>query len=142
MRTLKRNLRDVSYETVIGTEPIKDAYGNDTLQVRKLYASPVTTRWNISAAVGEEANEIVQRQSLYLIREHTLGDDGIEGIDNEQSHGGNDSEFHKEPEIRPPFLTESLLHLDSTSPVSATYRLTRLARCSCCYVCDLVRRSG
>lgn len=58
MRTLKRNLRDVSYETVIGTELIKDAYGNDTLQVRKLYASPVTTRWNISAAVGEEANEI------------------------------------------------------------------------------------
>jgi len=58
MRTLKRNMREVTYENVTATEPIKDVYGNDTLEVRKLYAAPVTVRWNISAAVGEEANEI------------------------------------------------------------------------------------
>lgn len=58
MRTLNRNARSVSYEKVIGTEPILDDYGNDTLQVRKIYGSPVTSRWNVSAAVGEEANEI------------------------------------------------------------------------------------
>lgn len=58
MRALNRNSRPVSYEKVTGTEPIMDAYGNDTLQVRKLYGSPVTAYWNISAAVGEEANEI------------------------------------------------------------------------------------
>ena len=58
MRTLNRNSRPVSYVKVIGTEPILDAYGNDTLQVRKLYGAPVTAYWNISAAVGEEANEI------------------------------------------------------------------------------------
>ena len=58
MRTLKRNERSVTYENVIGTEPIKDAYGNDTLERKKLYSAPVTVRWNVSAAVGEEANEI------------------------------------------------------------------------------------
>lgn len=58
MRTLKRNQREVTYENLTGTEPIKDSFGNDTLEVRKVYAPPVTTRWNISAAVGEEANEI------------------------------------------------------------------------------------
>lgn len=58
MRTLNRNRRKVTYENLIGTEPIKDAYGNDTLEVRKIYSAPVTTHWNVSAAVGEEANEI------------------------------------------------------------------------------------
>ena len=58
MRMLKRNARKVTYENVIATEPIKDAYGNDTLEVRKIYAAPVTVQWNISAAVGEEANEV------------------------------------------------------------------------------------
>lgn len=58
MRTLKRNMREVTYENVIATEPIKDVYGNDTLEVRKLYAAPVTAYWNVSAATGEEANEI------------------------------------------------------------------------------------
>lgn len=58
MRTLERNKREVAYENLTGTEPIKDANGNDTLEVRKVYAPPVTARWNISAAVGEEANEI------------------------------------------------------------------------------------
>ena len=58
MRTLKRNTRAVVYENVISTEPIKDAYGNDTLEVRKVYGAPVTAHWNVSAAVGEEANEI------------------------------------------------------------------------------------
>lgn len=58
MRTLKRNLREVTYENIIALEPIQDMYGNDTLEVRKIYASPVQAQWNVSAAVGEEANEI------------------------------------------------------------------------------------
>lgn len=53
MRTLKRNTRSVTYENVIGTEQI-----GGTIEVRKLYSPPVTVRWNVSAAVGEEANEI------------------------------------------------------------------------------------
>jgi hypothetical protein len=58
MRTLKRNGRAVTYENVIGSEPIYDAYGNDTHEKRKLYSAPVQADWNVSAAVGEEANEI------------------------------------------------------------------------------------
>ena len=58
MRSLKRNLRDVTYENIIALEPIQDVYGNDTLEVRKIYAPPVHAQWNVSAAVGEEANEI------------------------------------------------------------------------------------
>lgn len=58
MRTLKRNGRNVTYENAIRTEPIKDAYGNDTLEVRTIYGTPVPVNWNVSAAVGEEANEI------------------------------------------------------------------------------------
>ena len=68
MRTLKRNGRAVTYENVIGTEPIKDAYGNDTLEVRKIYSAPVTAYWNVSAAVGEEANEIFG--DLIVIKAH------------------------------------------------------------------------
>lgn len=58
MRTLNRNARAVTYECVTATEHIKDVYGNDTLEVRKIYSVPVTAQWNVSAAVGEEANEI------------------------------------------------------------------------------------
>ena len=65
MRMLERNKRTVSYERVIGTESIKDDYGNDTLEVRKVYAPPVNTRWNLSAAVGEEANEIFGNATEY-----------------------------------------------------------------------------
>ena len=65
MRTLNRNSRSVAYEKVIGTEPILDSFGNDTLLVRKLYGTTVTAYWNISAAVGEEANEIFGEQTDY-----------------------------------------------------------------------------
>ena len=58
MRILERNKREVTYENLIRTEQIKDANGYNTMEVRKVYAPPVTVRWNISAAVGEEANEI------------------------------------------------------------------------------------
>lgn len=74
MRMLERNKREVVYERVIGTEPMKDEYGNDTLDVRRTYAPPVTTRWNISAAVGEEANEIFGNATDYS-RTVSLGGD-------------------------------------------------------------------
>ena len=76
--------------------------------------------------LAEETDEVIKCHAFHFIGENTLGDDVVEGVDNEQTHGDNDSNSHKEPEVRSPFLTESLLHLESTSPVSATYRLTRL----------------
>ena len=58
MRTHKRNGRPLTYERVIRNVPILDEYGNETLEVRKEYAPPVTVSWNVSAAVGEAATEI------------------------------------------------------------------------------------
>ena len=54
MRTLNRNKRAIYYALLSGTERIVDEYGNDTLEVRKLYGDPVELRVNVSASVGEE----------------------------------------------------------------------------------------
>ena len=58
MRTLNRNTRKVTYERVSSTVPILDEYGNETLEVRTEYAPPITTSWNVSAAVGEAATRV------------------------------------------------------------------------------------
>lgn len=55
MRSLQRNGREIHYATVLRTEPIKDEYGNDTLEVETVYSSPIAIRANISANVGQEA---------------------------------------------------------------------------------------
>jgi hypothetical protein len=65
MRDLKRNQRVIHYANVIGTEPVMDEYGNDTLEVRTLYGSPALLRCNISANAGREAVEIFGEQTAY-----------------------------------------------------------------------------
>ena len=55
MRSLQRNWREMYYATVLGTEAIKDEYGNDTLEVKVTYSSPTPFRANISANAGQEA---------------------------------------------------------------------------------------
>ena len=55
MRSLQRNWRDMHYAVLLGTEPIKDEYGNDTLEVKQTYGSPTPIRVNISANAGQEA---------------------------------------------------------------------------------------
>ena len=65
MRDLKRNQRTLHYANVIGTEPIMDEYGNDTLEVRTLYSPPALLRCNISANVGQEAVEVFGTQTEY-----------------------------------------------------------------------------
>jgi hypothetical protein len=65
MRDLKRNQRVIYYANVIGTEPIIDEYGNDTLEARILYASPTLLRCNVSANMGREAVEAFGSQSDY-----------------------------------------------------------------------------
>ena len=40
MRNLQKNMRRLYYAPIIGTEPILDEYGNDTLEVRTVYGSP------------------------------------------------------------------------------------------------------
>lgn len=55
MRSLQRNWRDLYYATVQGTESIKDDYGNDTLELKTVYSSPIAFRANVSANAGQEA---------------------------------------------------------------------------------------
>lgn len=55
MRSLQRNWREMYYATVQSTEPIKDEYGNDTLELNTVYSSPTAFRANISANAGQEA---------------------------------------------------------------------------------------
>lgn len=55
MRSMQRSWRDLHYATLLGTEPIKDEYGNDTLEVKNTYGSPTLLRANVSANAGQEA---------------------------------------------------------------------------------------
>lgn len=55
MRSLQRNWRDIYYAVPQGSEPIKDEYGNDTLEVRRIYSDPKLLSVNVSANVGQEA---------------------------------------------------------------------------------------
>ena len=65
MRSLFRNQRPIYYAVPLGTEPILDEYGNDSLEVRTVYSSPALLKLNISANVGEDAVQIFGRQTEY-----------------------------------------------------------------------------
>lgn len=65
MRDLQRNKREIYYASPVGTEPIVDEYGNDTLEVKTLYSSPTLLKCNVSANVGEEAAEVFGAQTDY-----------------------------------------------------------------------------
>lgn len=65
MRNLQRNMRTLHYAAVLGTEPILDEYGNDTLEVRTVYGSPTLLRCNVSANMGQEAVEVFGNQTDY-----------------------------------------------------------------------------
>lgn len=58
MRSMQRSWRDMYYATVQGTEPIVDEYGNDTLELKTVYSTPIAFRANISANVGQEAVDV------------------------------------------------------------------------------------
>lgn len=55
MRSLEKNKRKMMYALPTGTESIKDEWGNDTLEVKRLYTDFTEYKANISSAVGEEA---------------------------------------------------------------------------------------
>ena len=65
MRNLQRNMRELYYAPVLRTEPILDEYGNDTLEVRSVYASPSLLRCNVSANAGESAAAVFGSQTEY-----------------------------------------------------------------------------
>ena len=55
MRSLQKNWRKLHYAIPLGTEPILDEYGNDTLEVETIYSEPTPLRANVSANVGQDA---------------------------------------------------------------------------------------
>ena len=65
MRSLQRNWREIHYSVPIGTEPILDDYGNDTLEVRQIFDTPVKLSVNISANAGQDAVNQFGSQTEY-----------------------------------------------------------------------------
>lgn len=65
MRSMQRSWRDLHYAALTGTEPIKDEYGNDTLEVKNTYGPPATLRAIVSANAGQEAVNVFGSLSGY-----------------------------------------------------------------------------
>ena len=74
MRSLQRNWRNLYFAELLSTEPIKDEYGNDTLEVETIYLPPTLLRCNVSANMGQEAVEVFGVQTEYS-RTISLTDD-------------------------------------------------------------------
>ena len=65
MRNLIRNKRELWYAVQVGSTPILDDYGNDTLEVEVAFSSPLYLRVNVSANAGQEAIEVFGSQTEY-----------------------------------------------------------------------------
>jgi len=65
MRDLIRNKRELWYAIQVGSTPILDDYGNDTLEVEAAFSSPLYLMANVSANVGQEATEVFGAQTAY-----------------------------------------------------------------------------
>ena len=65
MRDLIRNKRELWYAIQVGSTPILDDYGNDTLEVEAVFSSPLYLMANVSANVGQEATEVFGAQTAY-----------------------------------------------------------------------------
>lgn len=57
MRNLKKNQRDLYYASFVETKPILDEYGNETLEVEKVYSEPTLLKVNYSSNTGEVATQ-------------------------------------------------------------------------------------
>ena len=58
MRNVHRNKRELWYSIQVGSTPILDDYGNDTLEVEAAFSSPLFLLATVSANVGQEAVEV------------------------------------------------------------------------------------
>ena len=97
MRNLNRNKRSLWYAVPVGSTPILDEYGNDTLEVEMEFSSPLPFQANISANVGQEAIEVFGSQTEYSRTVSIAGSDcplvegcrvwfGIEPNEDETNH--------------------------------------------------------
>lgn len=65
MRSLQRDWRTLYYAIPVGTEPILDENGHDTLEVQTVYGSPTLLRVNASASAGQIAANVFGIQTEY-----------------------------------------------------------------------------
>ena len=65
MRDLIRNRRKLWYALPVGSTPILDEYGNDTLEVEWVFTSPLPFQANVSANAGQGAIEVFGSQTKY-----------------------------------------------------------------------------
>ena len=65
MRNVHRNKRELWYSIQVGSTPILDDYGNDTLEVEAVFSSPFYLLAAVSANVGQEAVEVFGSQTEY-----------------------------------------------------------------------------
>ena len=65
MRSLQRDWRTLYYAVPVGTEPIFDDYGNDTLEIETIYSEPKELRVSVSANVGQESVEVFGSNTVY-----------------------------------------------------------------------------
>lgn len=65
MRNLKKNQRTLYYASFIDVNPIKDEWGNDTLEVESIYGEPTSLKINYSPNVGEIDTQIFGNVTSY-----------------------------------------------------------------------------
>lgn len=65
MRSLQRDCRKLYYAVPVGEESILDEYGNDTLEVRKIFGEPVLIRANVSANAGQDETNTFGNMTEY-----------------------------------------------------------------------------
>ena len=65
MRMLDRNRRSLWYANPEGSEPILDEWGNDTLEVRKIYTEPKLVGANVSAGTGQDTTMVFGNLTSY-----------------------------------------------------------------------------
>lgn len=58
MRNLKKNQRKLYYAPFLGIEPIHDEYGNETLEVEKIYGEKVKLEINYSSNTGQVDTQV------------------------------------------------------------------------------------
>ena len=75
MRNLIRNKRSLWYAVPVGSTPILDEYGNDTLEVEWTFSSPLPFQANVSANVGQEAVQVFGSQTEYSRTVSIAGDE-------------------------------------------------------------------
>ena len=65
MRDCNKNKRTLYYAKYQGNNPIKDEWGNDTLEVEKIYGDLIELKVNYSSNVGQDTTNVFGNLTNY-----------------------------------------------------------------------------